>query len=85
MTRNAMTYAEFSAAKAELHKAYCSAKDRLFGAAFAVAEGLSNGESQFYIDSALSRYSEAKGAEELAFQQYVDILPPPDASFPDSE
>lgn len=80
MTPNAMTQAEFCLQKDRLRTAYHGAKHRLSSWAFTITEGLLRGECQVWIDGALSEYSKAKVAEEVAFQEYVDFLPPPAAS-----
>lgn len=80
MTPNAMTHEEFNLKKDRLRAAYHQAQNKLNSWAFTVTEGLLRGEDQAWIEIALSHYSEAKGAEELAFQEYVELLPPPAVS-----
>lgn len=80
MTPNAVTLIDFNTEQDRLRADYLSAQTTMSSWAFAITEALLRGEDKAWIDSALSIYSQAKDAEELAFQEFANSFPPPVAS-----
>lgn len=80
MTPNTMTLAQFILEKDRRRDVYHKAETEANSYARVVAEGLIAGESHDYIQNVLAGYVSAKHARDIAFQAYVELLPPPAAS-----
>ncbi len=80
MTPNAMTVAEFCLEKDRRRDVFLRVDSEVNSYARVLAEGLIAGESHDYIQNVLAGYVSAKHAKDIAFQEYVQFLPPPAAS-----